>query len=43
MNDVHYANRNMCEDFDSILSQLELVQVVNFGTWSRLDGQNLRS
>ena len=43
MNDVHYVNKNLFEDFDSILYQLELIQVVNFVTWSRLVGKNLRS
>ena len=43
VNDVNYANKNLFEDFDEILSPLELVQVVNFVTWSRLVGTTLRS
>ena len=43
VNDVNYANKNLFEDFDEILSPLEFVQVVNFVTWSRLVGTTLRS
>ena len=43
VNDVNYANRFMFDDLESILYQLELIQIVNFVTWSRLVGQVLRS
>ena len=43
VSDVHYVNKYLFEDFDSILYRLELIQVVNFVTWTRLVGHNLRS
>ena len=41
--DVNYGYKSLFEDFDVALSNFELVQVVNFVTWSRMVGTSLRS
>ena len=41
--DVDYCNANLFEEFDLRLEFLDLVQLVNFDTWSRLVGTNVRS
>ena len=41
--DVNYSQQNMFDDFDDNLAMFNLVQIVNFPTWSRLVGQTLRS
>ena len=34
--DVNYSNKNFFSDFDEVLSEFELVQLVKFETWSRM-------
>ena len=41
--DDNYAHKNLFADFDEILSDYNLIQMVNFVTWSRMIGPNLRS
>ena len=41
--DDNYAHKNLFSDFDEILHDCELVQMVDFVTWSRMVGPNLRS
>ena len=41
--DDNYAYKLLFEDFDNALSVFNLVQVVDFVTWSRLVGVTLRS
>ena len=41
--DVNYGYKNLFNDFDELLGNFELVQLVNFVTWSRLVGMSLRS
>ena len=41
--DVNYGYKCLFEDFDDALSNFELVQLVNFVTWSRMVGTSLRS
>ena len=41
--DVNYANANLFEVFDSRLDDLNLIQLVNFDTWSRMVGLVFRS
>ena len=43
VSDVNYGYRNMFNDFDESLSRFELIQLVNFVTWSRMVGSSLRS
>ena len=33
---INYANRNLLDDFDDVLSDLNLIQMVNCTTWSRI-------
>ena len=42
INDDNYVHRNLFEDFDETLSNLNLIQIVDFVTWSRLVGIELR-
>ena len=41
--DDNYARKNLFDDFESKLGDCNLVQIVNFPTWSRLVGINLKS
>ena len=41
--DVDYCNSNLFDDFELHLDALNLLQLVNFDTWSRMVGSNLRS
>ena len=41
--DHNYANRPLFEDFDEHLSGKDLVQLVNFDTWSRIVNLTFRS
>ena len=41
--DVNYGNKGLFEDFEAALSKFELVQLVNFITWSRMVGTSLRT
>ena len=41
--DVDYCNANLYDDFELHLFTLNLLQLVNFDTWSRIVGTNLRS
>ena len=43
VNDVNYGNRNLFMDFDEKLSQFNLIQLVDFETWSRMVGTVRRS
>ena len=40
--DDNYRNKNLFTDFDEMLSEFNLVQLVNFVTWSRMDGSERR-
>ena len=39
----NYSNKHYFSDFDEVLSEFELVQIVKFETWSRLVGPERRS
>ena len=41
--DDNYANKNMFDDFDELLGEFNLIQMVKFKTWSRMVGPVLRS
>ena len=41
--DDNYNNKNLFQDFDDILSDFNLIQVVKFETWSRMVGTERRS
>ena len=41
--DDTYAHKNLFADFDDVLSDFNLIQVVDFVTWSRMFGTNVRS
>ena len=41
--DDNYAHKLLFEDFEITLSMCNLVQIVNFVTWSRLVGVTLKS
>ena len=41
--DVNYSHKLLFEDFEESLANLELIQLVNFVTWSRMVGPILRS
>ena len=41
--DVNYNNKNLFSDFDEVLSEFELIQLVKFETWSRMVGTERRS
>ena len=41
--DVNYCNKNFSSDFDEVLSEFELIQLVKFETWSRMVGFKRRS
>ena len=41
--DDNYAHKNLFDDLDSELSCFNLIQIVNFVTWSRMVGLNVRS
>ena len=41
--DVNYAYKNYFTDFDEILADFGLIQLVEFETWSRLVGNSLKS
>ena len=41
--DVNYCNKNFFSDFDEVLSEFELIQLVKFETWSRMVGIKRRS
>ena len=43
MYDDNYCNKLLFNDFEDALSGFNLIQVVNFNTWSRLVGTVLRS
>ena len=36
--DENYCNTNLFEDFDEVLSDYNIIQIVNFSTWSRMIG-----
>ena len=40
---VNYGYKCLFDDFDDVLANFELVQLVNFVTWSRMVGTSLRS
>ena len=40
---LNYSNKNFFADFDEVLSEFELVQLVKFETWSRMVGSERRS
>ena len=42
-NQCYYAHTNLFADFDKTLSNYNLIQMINFVTWSRMIGPNLRS
>ena len=41
-NDVNYRYESMFDDFDSILNGINLIQMVEFPTWSRIVNNILR-
>ena len=41
--DVNYGHRHLFADFEETLSNCNLIQLVNFVTWSRMVGSMLRS
>ena len=41
--DVDYGSSGLFDDFELHLDALNLLQLVNFDTWSRMVGSNLRS
>ena len=41
--DDNYCNKNLFSDFNDVLSEFNLIQLVNFETWSRLVGSVRRS
>ena len=41
--DDNYAHRALFDDFEKVLSHENLIQIVNFATWSRMYGQTLKS
>ena len=41
--DPNYPRRALFEDFETKLGHFNLVQIINFPTWSRLIGNNLKS
>ena len=41
--DDNYANKNMFDDFDELLGEFNLIQMVKFKTWFRIVGPVLRS
>ena len=41
--DDNYNNKNLFQDFDDILSDFNLIQLVKFETWSRMVGTERRS
>ena len=41
--DTNYSNKYLFADFDEVLSELELIQLVKFETWSRMVGSVRRS
>ena len=41
--DVDYCYKNLFDDFELHLETLNLLQLVNFDTWSRMVGTTLRS
>ena len=41
--DDNYGRKTLFEDFDEVLSDCKLVQIVNFNTWSRLVGNILKT
>ena len=43
INDDNYCNKLLFTDFEDALSEYNLIQVVNFNTWSRLVGTVLRT
>ena len=43
INDINYSYANFFDEFALRLGALNLVQLVNFDTWSRMVGTNLRS
>ena len=40
--DVTYSKRRLFDDFDTKLGDLDLIQFVNFPTWTRMIGNNLK-
>ena len=38
LNDVNYSHANLFNDFNEVLSEKNLVQIIQFPTWSRLVG-----
>ena len=38
VHDDNYCNKNLFNDFEEVLSKFNLVQLVNFVTWSRMVG-----
>ena len=41
--DDNYTHKNLFDDFEEILSECNLIQMVKFKTWSRIVGPVLRS
>ena len=39
--DNNYARKNFFDDFENKLGNYNLVQIVNFPTWSRIVGTNI--
>ena len=43
VNDVTYGHKNFFMDFNEVLAEYNLIQLVNFVTWSRMNGNNVRT